>query len=137
MTREEKIKQITDNLSQGGYQSILMYVEEHFDEDEYDDIDKPEFTDLEEIECNDEEIYDENGALDLNLVEDAIKEFGIVSWDDETGEYDNSIPFRLIIKTNSNKHIFQFNVERGECIEATWDHRIWGIEIVDLKQIIE
>lgn len=137
MTREEKIQQITDNLAQGGYQSILGYVEEHFDEDEYDDIDKPEFMDLGWCDDDIDEIYDENGALDLNLVEDYIKEVGIVSWDDETGEDDNEFPFRVKIKTSSNEHLFQFSVERGECIEATWDHRIWGIKIIDLKQIIE
>lgn len=136
MTREEKIKQIVDNLSQGGYQSILMYVEEHFDEDEYDDIDKPEFLNLEEIRCNNEEIYNENGSVNLSLVKDIIKEYGIVSWDDETGEEDNELPFLIKIKTDSDEHTFKFSVKRGECIEATWEHRIWDIEIVNLKQIV-
>lgn len=75
---------------------------------------------------------DKNGYLDLELVKEWLEECDFCSWDDRTGEEDNAIPFRVLI---NNEWLFEFEVGQGECIEATWDHRIWGAEILNLKLI--
>ena len=68
------------------------------------------------------DIFNEDGDFDTDCVTECLKDGEYVHWDDQTGEKDNRLPFRLLI---NDKYFIEFKVERGECIEATWDHRIW------------
>jgi len=68
------------------------------------------------------DIFDDDGNLDLDCVQDYLQDGDYCQWDDRTGEKDNKKPFRLLI---NNKYLIEFIVEQGECIEATWDSRIW------------
>jgi len=79
-----------------------------------------------------EDILNDTGELDLELVQEILEDGDYCDWDDETGHKDNAKPFRLLI---NNKYLIEWEVERGECIEATWDHRIWGADCVRLKLI--
>lgn len=92
----------------------------------------------EEVDCDYNDIYDEHGNIDLGWVHKYICDLELdeVSWDDETGDIDNELPYRITINTNAKSHIFEFLVKKGDCIEATWEHRIWDAKITNLKQII-
>ena len=68
------------------------------------------------------DIFDDDGILDLSLIEDCLRDAEYVHWRDNTGEKDNKKPFRLLI---NDKYLIEFKVTRGYCVESTWDSRIW------------
>lgn len=87
---------------------------EDFDEDE-----------LEGIFTEDDELDDVDGLNKL------LREHGYVSWDSEDYGQDKK-PSRLWI---NNKYWVEFIVASGDCLEATWSHRIWEGEALDLTLI--
>ena len=80
-----------------------------------------------------DEDFDESINEDFEKIEDFLRDGDFVHWDDDSGDKDNKKPFRLLI---NDKWLIEFKVVRGECIEATWDHRIWRAD-VDYIKIIE
>lgn len=92
---------------------------------------KPKFVDLGEDDFE-SDIYDEDGELNLDFIKDCLMDAEYAQWDDKTGEKDNAKPFRLLV---NKKFLIEFEVTRGDCIEATWDSRIWRAEIDSIKLI--
>ena len=74
---------------------------------------------------------DDNQLDDYCMLEDILKDAEYTKWpDDDGGEEDK--PTRLWI---NNKYLIEFTVGSGECIESSWDCRIWSGEAIDLKLI--
>jgi hypothetical protein len=92
---------------------------------------KPKFEDLGEDDFEDD-IYDEDGKINLELVKECLEDSDYIQWNDKTGEKDNKKPFRLLI---NKKFLIEFEVSQGICIEATWEHRIWDAEISSIKLV--
>jgi hypothetical protein len=78
------------------------------------------------------DIFNDDGDFDLDYVSDALRASDYISWSDKTGEKDNERPFRILI---NNKYLVEFEVGQGECVEATWDSRIWRGECLNIKLI--
>lgn len=78
------------------------------------------------------DIYGEDGEIDLDCVRECLEDSDYCTWNDESGDKDNAKPFRLLI---NDKYLVQFGVERGYCVESTWDHRIWHADCVDVQLI--
>ena len=76
------------------------------------------------------DIFDDDGELDFDMISDVLKDSDYISWSDRTGEKDNAKPFRILI---NNKYLIEYEVGRGDCIEATWDHRIWEAVCMNMK----
>lgn len=85
---------------------------------------------LTEEEIND--IFTEDDELDdVNLLEDILRDSDCLRWlERDHGQEDK--PTRLWI---NKRYLIEFTLGSGECIEATWDHTIWGGEALDLKLI--
>jgi len=92
---------------------------------------KPLFVELGNVDFGNF-IFDEDGEFNLECVAQCLDDEEYISWDDRTGEKDNKLPFRILI---NNKYLVQFEVGQGECIEATWEHRIWGGECLNIQLI--
>ena len=78
------------------------------------------------------DIFNEENEFDLDCVIECLKDAEYISWNNETGVYDNKYPFRTLI---NNKYLVQFEVEIGECIEATWKDTIWSAECSKIELI--
>ena len=63
---------------------------------------KPTFTDLGNTDDFENDIFDEHGNFCLDTVRDLIEDSDYCNWDDEDGESDNELPFRLLI---NNKYL--------------------------------
>ena len=82
-----------------------------------------------------EEMLDEEGNLDTDLVREWLQyETDYCTWNDETGEDDNEFPFRLLL---AGKYLVEFEVEQGDCVEASWDGRCWTANCINVKLISE
>lgn len=79
-----------------------------------------------------DDILNSKKELDLKKVKEILNDGDYCSWDDETGDKDNAKPFRLLIR---DKYLIEWEVGRGECIEATWDCTIWEGVCLNLKLI--
>jgi hypothetical protein len=75
-------------------------------------------------------IFTEDGELDdVDALEGLLREYEYIMWDSEDyGE--NKKPSRLWM---NNKYWVEYRLASGECIEATWSHRIWRGKAIDLK----
>jgi hypothetical protein len=78
------------------------------------------------------DIFDDDGNIDFGCIEDCLYDCDYLRWSDSTGEKDNSKPFRLLI---NNKYLIEFIVKRGDCVEATWDSRIWDADCTSIVLI--
>jgi len=85
-----------------------------------------------DIQLGEEELEDFNDDPEDFIREFDLPDFSTMSPSAEPEAYDGQ---RLFFKVNGK--LFSFQIEEGDCVEATWEHRIFETNIYNVVEIPE